>query len=191
MIQGPRTIFLLLILLACLVLVLLWATPVSAFLDTILLRLESSPSNQVQDTSIVLYAENSDGRDPAWEKRYYYGLRSWGIRGSGSPESGKIWFASFPGKSGRYEVTLNAILEQDGSPPLRLSANDEVLTESRLPYLKGRKDCAARGAVGTFSLGTHEITQGSKISLWAESTYECGEKGAYMLWDKLVFRAVD
>ncbi len=167
------------------------ATPVSGLLHGLFLTMEPAPSNQVKDTEVVLYAENSDGHEAVWERRYYYGLRSWGIRGSGVPEDGTIWFDSFPGPSGRYEVKLSAVLEQDGSPPLRLYQNQTVLHDMKLPYLHGQKNCEERGAPRVVSLGTHALTHGSKISLWAQSTYECGEKGAYLLWDKLLFTPVD
>ncbi len=162
-----------------------------AIIDTLLLEVEAPPSNQVANDEIILFAENSDGHDPAWEKRYYYGLRSWGIRGSGKAESGQIWFNSFPGATGEYEIVLKAVLEHDGSPPLKLSANDLTLYEGNLPYHDGHLDCEKRGAPAERSLGVHPIASGAKISIWAESTYECGEKGAYMLWEKLIFRPID
>lgn len=137
--------------------------------------------------AIVLSADANSAHDPAWEKRHYYFKPSWGIRGSGEVENGSIWFDSFPGEDGRYLVELDTIAEQDGSSPLKLYSGENLLYDGRIPYLKGVRDCNARGGALRLNLGEHQIEQGSKIRIWAESVYECGEKGAYALWYRLVF----
>ncbi len=137
--------------------------------------------------ALVLSADENSGHDPVWEKRHYYLKPSWGIRGSGLVEGGSIWFDSFPGPDGSYLVELGTIAEQDGSSPLKLFAGDDLLFDGRIPYLKGKRDCNARGGARTQNLGVHTIEKGSRIRIWAQSVYECGEKGAYALWYRLVF----
>jgi hypothetical protein len=136
---------------------------------------------------IVLAAGDNDGHSPAWTKRHYYGLNTWGIRGSEKSEEGEIWFSSFPGPSGRYEVQLSGVFENDGSPHIAVYAGEKALFTGRFPYPSGKKDCSARGERGMLVLGTHNITHGEKIRVWGRSVYECGEKGAYSLWDRLLF----
>jgi hypothetical protein len=162
-------------------------TALSAGFSQVLARTQPAAANVVSPEQVILYAENHSTKDPAWAKRYYYGNRTWGVRGSGSVESGTISFDAFPGASGNYQIELSAIFEQDGSPPLRLLAGGVELFSGNLPYLNGHLDCSARGAARVLPLGVHHIEKGSRIDLWAQSVYQCGEKGAYMLWDALIF----
>ncbi|MCB0325011.1 MAG: hypothetical protein KDD69_15615 [Bdellovibrionales bacterium] len=147
-------------------------------------------SDPVPQGAIVLAADSNDGHDPAWEKRHYYGKATWGIRGSGKVEAGEMWFSAFPGPSGEYRVSLDVIAEQDGSPPYRVLAENVVLSEGVFPYPSGARDCDARGRPMELDLGEHRIEHGSKIRVWGQSVYECGEKGAYALWYRLVFTPV-
>ena len=145
-------------------------------------------SNAIEKGIVLLRAGAHDGKDAPWRRRPYYGLKTWGIRGSGSPESGYIWFDEFPGATGDYHIVLKAIFEQDGSPQYALFAGRRVLKRGRFPYAKGKKDCEARGMPSSLYLGIHRIEQGEKISIWGESTYECANgNGAYVLWEELVF----
>ena len=50
--------------------------------------------------AVQLSAGRNSGHDSAWTSRPYGGKPTWGIRGSGYPEDGEIWFNSFPGASG-------------------------------------------------------------------------------------------
>lgn len=140
------------------------------------------------DNSIIsLKAHQNDGHDKAWESRPYYFKSTWGINGSGKPEDGEIWFNSFPGETGSYKIRLKGILEQDGSAEFALKASTRTLYTGKFPYLKGKRDCDARGASSSIDLGEHKIVHGEKISIWARSVYECGKKGAYALWYSLEF----
>lgn len=139
----------------------------------------------------VLFADQNDGHDEVWEPRRFFGLSSWGIRGLGYPEGGEIWFNSFPWESGVYDVSLHAGLEQDGSAYYSLRAGERVLSTGRIPYLNGYLDCDAPGLAQIIPLGRHTFTQGERIALWAESTYECGDAGAYAIWESLVFTRID
>lgn len=157
------------------------------FAAIFLVFFDGAASEPVPANTLVLLASENSGHDPAWEKRHYYGRKTWGIRGSGVPEDGNLWFDAFPGESGTYRVTMGVILEQDGSPHYSLKAGERVLKEGRFPYLKGEKNCDERGAPTRFELGEHFLEKGERISVWGKSVYECGEKGAYTLWHDLRF----
>jgi hypothetical protein len=159
----------------------------SLFLAVGALILHLQAQADVPAGAIALSADNNSDHDPVWEKRHYYFKPSWGIRGSGEVEGGSIWFDSFPGEDGRYLVEIETIAEQDGSSPLKLYSGESLLYDGRIPYLKGVRDCNARGGALKLDLGEHQIKKGEKIRIWAESVYECGEKGAYALWYRLVF----
>ena len=148
----------------------------------------SAPQADIhQENQVILYADNALNKDEVWAKRYYYGMRTWGIRGSGKVESGRMCLAPFPRESGDYLVSIDAVFEHDGSPALRLSIDGEVLYRGQLPYAENYLDCEKRGMPGTVALGTFHINAGAQICVWGESVYECGEKGAYMLWERLRF----
>jgi hypothetical protein len=153
-----------------------------------LFALNGPAENETTDSLVVLRPDSRDGADPGWQRRYYYGKPSWGIRGSGKPESAELWFESFPGPSGRYQVSLGAILEADGCAPFRVRVGKSNLFDGKLPYFGGKKNCEIRGGPQELPLGTHDIAHGERVSVWAESVYECGEKGAYGLWYELRFR---
>ena len=148
---------------------------------------DSSAENTLTPELIVLRAENHDGKDEVWQARHYYGKRTWGIRASGKPEAGAIWFNAFPGDTGEYVVTLYTVLEHDGQPKIQLRAAGKSLFEGSFPYHEGYLDCDKRGAPGSLPLGTHQITKGEKIELIGTSVYECGKQGAYALWYELRF----
>lgn len=137
---------------------------------------------------ISLYADKSSGRDPAWKKRHKYGLRTWGIRGSHKVESGNIWFDKFPGATGRYRIRLHALLEHDGQGAYRLGAGEQILSQGKFPYALNQQHCGKKGVYQALDLGDHHIEQGSKISLWGESVYQCPEgNGAYTMWERIDF----
>jgi hypothetical protein len=141
-------------------------------------------------STLTLWADDHSGHDPAWERRAYYFKPSWGIRGSGVSEEGSIWFDSFPGETGLYEIVLGAIIEQDGSSHYEVYANENLLKKGRFGYAKGEKNCDGRGRSGQIALGTHRLEKGCRIRIWGKSVYECGKKGAYTLWYSISFRMV-
>jgi len=136
---------------------------------------------------IVLWAHQADGRDPVWQSRPRYGLKLWGIRGSGRVESGSVWFHSFPGESGPYRIVVRGVFEQDGRPFFQLTAGGRLLQRGRYPYLKGSLVCGGQSGPGKLDLGVHQIRRGDRIEFWGESVYECGPHGAYTFWERLVF----
>jgi len=163
----------------------------AAGLGYFLFGAEWSSSRTLEPNQILLRAGDNNGHDPVWKKRHYYGLATWGIRGSGKVESGKIWFDGFPGDSGYYDITMGALFERDGRGAYRVVAGERTLQEGEFPYYQGTKDCNSRGGQGNLSLGRHWIEKGEKITVWGESIYECGEKGAYTLWYELLFTRTD
>lgn len=150
-------------------------------------QLAESAQNTVSKDLVVLHADHHDGKDEVWERRYYYGKRTWGIRGSGTPETGKIWFDHFPGESGTYSLRLDTVLEHDGRPAIAVLADETTLVQLKFPYFEGTHDCAKRGGPGSIELGTFRIEKGQRITLVGSSVYECGKNGAYGLWDALSF----
>jgi len=145
----------------------------------------------------ALRADSHDGRGEVWERRPSAGKSSWGIRGSGIPESGSIWFDGFPGDSGVYLVELGAVLERDGDPAYKISAAGRVLGQGRYPYACGKLMCAASkrscpDKAAHLNLGTHRIQHGERIEVWGRSRYPCGAHGAYARWFEVRFtRAPD
>jgi len=98
---------------------------------------DSSQSDEPVDpprAAVQLSAGRNSGHDSAWTSRPYGGKPTWGIRGSGYPEDGEIWFNSFPGASGEYQVTLGVYLEQDGSSYSAVRAGGRTLKDGRFPY---------------------------------------------------------
>ena len=154
---------------------------------------DSSQSDEPVDpplAAVQLSAGRNSGHDSAWTSRPYGGKPTWGIRGSGYPEDGEIWFNSFPGASGEYQVTLGVYLEQDGSSSYAVRAGGRTLKDGRFPYYRGKRDCDARGGTSEIGLGRHTINQGERISVWGRSIYECGKHGAYALWYSMRFEPV-
>lgn len=141
---------------------------------------------------VALVPDQADGHGPAWERRYYYGKLSWGIRGSRAVERGEMWFDRFPGESGRYRVRLGVILENDGRALFKVRAGGRELVDLRLPWASGKKDCKRRGRPDVLDLGVHALKQGERITVIGESDYACGleEGGAYALWYRLSFEPV-
>jgi hypothetical protein len=137
---------------------------------------------------IVLKADDNDGHDNVWEKRYDAGKNSWGIEGNHRVTSGDMWFAGFPGSDGTYRVTFGVVLEEDGQPKYKVTAGGQTLGQGEYPWPNGDA-CAGKGTkASVIDFGEHDINQGDKINVWGESTYECSpEHGAYTRWYELRF----
>jgi hypothetical protein len=150
----------------------------------------------VQDNMVVLPADSHDGKDEVWKSRPRGGKRSWGIRGSGYAEAGRMWFDGFPGESGRYKVELGAVLEADGDSEYRVSAEGTVLGEGHYGYacevlLCGATPKECRYKPRHIDIGEHWIDKGETIEVWGRSTYPCGpEHGSYSRWFELRFTKV-
>ena len=151
------------------------------------------PSRIVQDNMVVLPAGTYDDKDEVWTSRPKGGKRSWGIRGSGYAEAGRMWFDGFPGETGRYKVELGVVLETDGDPEYRVSSGGTVLDEGRYRYACEVLLCGATPEECPFKpryidLGVHRIETGERIEVWGRSTYPCGpEHGSYSRWFELRF----
>ncbi len=143
---------------------------------------------------VVLEADNNDGKDDIWRKRYDAGKNTWGIVGNHEIESGSMWFDAFPGNSGSYEVILGIVAEEDGNPLYRVSAGETVLDSGEYPCPGGSCDCSKNTEPETINLGTHTITNGARIDIWGQSTYTCDgdtlDHGAYARWYEIRFKPV-
>ncbi|RMD61081.1 MAG: hypothetical protein D6826_10870 [Alphaproteobacteria bacterium] len=145
---------------------------------------------------IVLTADDHDGREETWQRRPSAGVASWGIRGSGRPEDGIMWFDAFPGPSGFYHVQLGAVLERDGAPPYRVEVDGRLLGAGRYRHACGRLMCdvprsACPDRATRLSIGVHHIARGARIAVWGRSVYPCGAHGAYARWYEVRFTPVD
>jgi hypothetical protein len=139
---------------------------------------------------VVLEADDKDGYDSEWGKRYEAGTNSWGIDGTGDPLSGKMWFNSFPGASGTYEVIMGIVAEEDGQPEYKVYAGGDLLKGGKYPCPGGSCDCSKNTRAQTINLGEHHIAQGDKIEVWGKSVYPCGSHGAYARWYELRFKPI-
>jgi hypothetical protein len=151
----------------------------------------------VDHTSIVLKASKHAGRQTVWQKRSAAGKATWGIRGSGESESGKMWFNSFPGSSGEYSVKFGVVLEGDGRSEFKIFVDDNVLKSGKFPLACSQLECSidkrrCPPKAVYLSLGHYNIPQGSKIVVWGKSVYPCGPKhGAYCRWFELRFEKME
>lgn len=142
---------------------------------------------------VVFQADRHDGKDEAWIRRPSAGKPSWGIHGTGYPDSGSMWFDKFPGKTGRYKIELGAVLERDGAPAYRVLAGGAILGEGEYPYACGtlmceatREACPDRAVY--IDLGEHLIRGEVRIQVWGRSDYPCSpEHGSYARWYELRF----
>lgn len=143
---------------------------------------------------VVLKADDNDGKDEIWLKRYDAGKKTWGIVGNHQIESGSMWFDAFPGESGSYEVILGIVAEEDGRPLYRVSAGETVLDSGKYPCPGGSCNCSKNTEPETINLGTHTITRGDRIEMWGQSTYTCDgetlDHGAYARWYEIRFKPV-
>lgn len=139
--------------------------------------------------TVTLLADNNDGHDDIWVKRYQDGKQSWGIVGNHTVTWGSIWWNSFPGADGVYHVTLGAVLEPDGNSPYKLYADDVKIAEGEYPFSTGTMDCNSSFYKSqALDLGNREIKQGQKIRLWASSMYPCGsDHGQYCRFYEIKF----
>ena len=108
--------------------------------------------------------------------------------GSGACEAG------FPGRSGRYRVTLMAQLEFDGAPEYRIAVDGETIAAGAYPLSKGKLICDCPNwrincpdRVVPIDAGVHQLKTGSKVEFFGAEVYPCGKHGAYAKWRELVF----
>ena len=114
----------------------------------------------------ILKADDNDGHGSYWMKRRSGGTNSWGIVGDNRPRQDYIWFNSFPGATGNYNVYLGAVLEPDGASRCRLFIDGNQVKEIRYPYSTGSRDCSGSTYTPTDLLfGTFSVTNGDQIKL--------------------------
>ncbi|MBD3243707.1 MAG: hypothetical protein GF331_24160, partial [Chitinivibrionales bacterium] len=136
---------------------------------------------------VVLEADNASDYDNCWEARYELNRHTWGIKGNHVVTDGKMWFNSFPGESGEYQVSLGIVAESDGRPSYRITAGSRVLDEGRYPWGSGTQ-CSKDKNLDRIDIGTHHMNHGERIELWGQSTYECSiDHGAYCRWYEIRF----
>jgi len=152
----------------------------------------AKPAGPGDGADIVLSADDYDGRDAIWIKRPSAGTDSWGIRGTGRPEAGAMWFDKFPGKSGLYRVELGAVLDRDGNPEYRVLAGGRILGQGQYGYACGdllctrdKSTCPDRAAY--LDLGVQRLTHDERIEVWGRATYPCPGHGAYTRWYEIRF----
>lgn len=152
-------------------------------------------AGQTGESAIVLEADSSDGHESIWIRRPSAGTDSWGIRGSGRPESGEMWFNRFPGKSGHYRVALGAVLERDGDPEFRVLAGKQILAQGHYDYACGTLLCTKNKTVcpdrkSLIDLGVHYLEHDQKVAVWGRATYPCPGHGAYTRWYEIRFTPI-
>lgn len=108
--------------------------------------------------------------------------------------------AEFAGARSRYDVTLQAQLEFDGSSPYRISLNGNVIKSGRFPYSGGKRQCDCAepwrkhcpDKVIDIDAGIYEISTGDVIEFWGDDDYPCDEHvhGSYAKWRGMTFTPV-
>lgn len=136
---------------------------------------------------ITLKAGDADDFDGVWEPRSSEGKPSWGIKGTGEPLQGSMWFDSFPGATSIYSIEFGIIAEDDGPPLYKVFAGDRLLKSGTYPCPKGDCGCTKNTEAATIDLGQHAIAEGDRIEVWGKSVYPCGSHGAYTRWYELAF----
>lgn len=108
--------------------------------------------------------------------------------------------ASFPGKSGKYQMSLTIQTEYDGRPLYEVSINGSVVRSGLYPLSTPRgcdcphetwdKECPDRNVV--INVGTFIINTGDSIAFKGNDDYPCGkEHGAYAKWHRMTFTPVN
>ena len=141
-------------------------------------------------TDVLLTADGNSGYDSnVWTTRYDSGVNCWGIRGTGSPLAGKMWWNSFPGPTARYHVYLGAVLENDGDSPYRLYIDGQEVASGRFPYADGHLSCSpTKHRVADIDMGQHTVAAGARVEYWAQSVYPCGSSnGQYSRFYRIKF----
>jgi len=108
--------------------------------------------------------------------------------------------ASFPGKSGIYQIELLAQTEREGQSPYRISINGTQVSSGKFPFSQGELNCKCYrqpwtkycpDVVMNLDAGTHKINTGDIIEFYGEEEYLCGAHGAYSKWRGMIFNPVN
>lgn len=104
--------------------------------------------------------------------------------------------ATFPGKSGTYQIVLHAQLERDGQPSYIVSVDGADVSGGRYPLSDPRgcncsyEDCPDKNY--NIGAGTHTISNGSTIGFYGTEDFPCGSgHGAYAKWHGMTFTRVN
>lgn len=90
-------------------------------------------------------------------------------------------WTSFP-HDGQFTFTWRGVNEKcAGSPPYELRINDEVVKTGEITQWGSCSECPdSTGSYGIFknySLGTHQLKKGDKVTLWSKTEFACGIDG--------------
>ena len=107
---------------------------------------------------------------------------------------------SFPGTSGKYQMSLTIQTEYDGRPLYEVSINGSVVKAGLYPLSTPRgcdcphetwyKECPDRNEI--INVGTFIINAGDSIVFKGNDDYPCGkEHGAYAKWHRMTFTPVN
>ncbi|PIE66281.1 MAG: hypothetical protein CSA26_01165 [Desulfobacterales bacterium] len=123
--------------------------------------------------------------------------KAWGLK----PYSGTgTCTAPFPGKSGRYKVTLLIQAEFDGNSAYEVAINNRVIQAGvyprssdlgcSCPLDKWRTVCPDKNK--SINCGSHKINKGDTISFKGSDDYPCGhDHGSYAKWHNITFTRID
>jgi hypothetical protein len=119
-----------------------------------------------------------------------YGIKGEGV--TGEVHSADMWFNSFPGNSGTYNIQFGVVLEDDGDPEYAVTAGSRLIKKGRFPYASGSRKCSGSYKKASYlNLGDHQVNKGEKINIWGKSVYYCGRAGdwhgAYTRWFEIKF----
>lgn len=161
--------------------------------NTISLDSESGQTNKAQTAAVELDAFKDFNCSSNWTDRDGgLGLKVGSGRGTCQ--------TTFPGESGRYQITLAAQTEREGQSPYRVSINGKLAGSGKFPFSQGELNCNCYrqpwqrycpDVVMQLDVGTHQINTGDQIEFYGEEEYLCGKHGAYSKWRGMSFTPVN
>jgi hypothetical protein len=98
---------------------------------------------------------------------------------------------------GTYRLNWRGVQHKcAGSPPYQLRINDKVVTSGKIPQYGSCDDCGPvdfPSILVNQGLGTFDIDEGDKVTLWIETEFSCGidGPGAYGVFDDIVAELVE
>lgn len=123
-----------------------------------------------------------------------------GARGLKAHSGSGSCSASFPGKPGKYRITVRIQTEFDGKSPYKVSVNGQTIHSGNYPLSSSlycdcpkddwRKVCPDKNV--TIDCGTVALNTGDKIGFWGQDHYPCGgNNGSYAKWHGMTFTLVN
>jgi hypothetical protein len=106
------------------------------------------------------------------------------------------WNWRFPSE-GTYRLSWRGVQQKcAGSPPYQIRINDDVVTSGEIPQYGSCDECGPDEFPNIFvnqGLGTFDIKEGDKVTLWIETEFSCGIEGpgAYGAFDDIVAELVE